>query len=242
MDLTLPENIPSSELGERRYSSGRKIYTSLPPIDEFLGGFSLSELVLVDSSDRFIFDLTHMVCVNSIHTLGEEVVWIEGGNSVDPYKMVNLCKRFRLGRRDVLDGVNIARAFTAYQMTSLVEEELEKEVERTRCGAVVISCFPDLFLNKEMWWSEAFNLMKQCFSTVQEVVRDHEVMALVTNYGLTKLLRKRSLRTLLYDGADRVLRMENRRKSIKLSLPGEGRSMLYHPVPHYQTTLEEFIG
>lgn len=241
MDFTLSENIPSSGLGEKSHFGGRKIYTSLPPIDEFIGGFHLSETVLVDSSDKFLFDLTHMVCVNSIHALDEEVVWIEGGNAVDPYKMVDLCKRFRMGRRRVLDGVNIARAFTAYQMTALIEDQLEKEVERTRCGAVIISCFPDLFLNKEMWWSESFNLMKQCFSTVQDIVNEHEVMALITNYGLTKLLRKRRLRTLLYDGADRVLRIENRKGNIRLSLPKEGRNMLYHPVPHYQTTLEEFI-
>jgi hypothetical protein len=48
------------------------------------------------------------------------------------------------------------------------------------------------------------------------------------------------MRSLVYGSADKVLRLENARSAIKVSLVNEGRSMLYHPVPHYQRTLDEF--
>jgi hypothetical protein len=54
------------------------------------------------------------------------------------------------------------------------------------------------------------------------------------------MLYKKSLRTVLYGSADEILRIENKRDALLLSLVKEGRTMLYHPVPYYQMTLDEF--
>jgi len=64
-----------------------------PPIDSFFPGFRSSQITLIDSSDRFLFDLTHLLCVSSINDLGDEVVWVDGGNSINPYEIASLCRR-----------------------------------------------------------------------------------------------------------------------------------------------------
>ena len=46
----------------------------------------------------------------------------------------------------------------------------------------------------------------------------------------------------MHDSVDSVLRIENRRKALRFSLVKEGRTMIYLPVPYYQTTLDEFMG
>jgi hypothetical protein len=223
-------------------SPERRVRTSIPSMDSFFPGFRSSQVSLVDSSDRFLFDLTHLLCVNSINDLGEEVVWVDGGNSINPYEIASLCRRFRLDMRETLDSVNIARAFTAYQMTSLIVDRLEREVERTRSGTVIVSCFIDLFHDKDMWWSESFQLIKRCLKELREMTQRHSLVTIITNHGLTKIGRRRSLAKLMDENMDSVLRIENRRRSLELSLVREERSMLYHPVPYYQTTLEEFLG
>jgi hypothetical protein len=218
----------------------KTLNTSIPAIDAFLRGFKSSQITLVDSSDWMLFDLTHTLCVNAINDLEGEVVWVDGGNSVNPYELAGLCKRFRMDIGETLDRINISRAFTAYQMVTLIVESLEKEVEHTGSELVIVSCFPDLFMDRDMWWSESFQLMKRCISKLQSLTRRHNTVTIVTNYGLTKMLYKKSLRTILYDSADKILRIENKEKHLLLNAVKEGCTMLYHPVPYYQMTLDEF--
>ena len=218
----------------------RVIDTSIPVIDAFVGGFRSSQITLIDSSDRMLFDLIHTLCVNAIHALEGEIVWVDGGNSINPYELAGLCKRFRMDKSETLDCINISRAFTAYQMVTLIVDALEKEVERTGSELVIVSCFPDLFLDRDMWWSESLQLMKRCMSALQSLTRRHNTVTILTNYGLTKMLYKESLRSALYGSADKVLRIENKKDALLLNLVKEGRSMLYHPVPCCQMTLDEF--
>jgi len=218
----------------------RVINTSIPVIDAFVGGFRSSEITFIDSSDRMLFDLIHTLCVNAIHSMEAEIVWVDGGNSINPYELAGLCKRFRMDMGETLDRVNISRAFTAYQMVTLIVDALEKEVEQTGSELVIVSCFPDLFLDRDMWWSESFQLMKRCISVLQSLTRRHNTVTILTNYGLTKMLYKKSLRSVLYGSADKIIRIENKEDALLLNLVKEGRSMLYHPVPYCQMTLDEF--
>ena len=199
-------------------------------------------MTLIDSSDRLLFDMVHLLSVNHVLNEGQEVVWIDGGNSINPYSLAGICKRFRVNSQEVLNSINVSRAFTAYQYVTLIEDMMEAEVRRTRAGMLVLSCFPDLFLDKDMWWSESLQLMKRCLATIEDVTKRYGLITLVTNFGLSKLLFKKSLRSLVYSSADKVLRIENARSSLRLTLVNDGRTMLYHPVPYYQRTLDEFLA
>ena len=104
------------------------VRTLIPVLDSFIGGLRPNHLTLIDSADRLMFDLTHMLCVNGVGVLNSDVVWIDGGNSVDPYEIGRVCRRFGRDRDEVLDSVRVARAFTAYQLVSLIDERLEDEL------------------------------------------------------------------------------------------------------------------
>ena len=220
----------------------RSIDTSITALDSFLEGFGSSEVTLIDSSDRLLFDMVHLLSVNHVLGEGREVVWVDGGNSINPYSLAGICKRLRVDSQEVLDSINVSRAFTAYQYVTLIEEMMEEEVRRTHAGMFVLSCFPDLFLDKDMWWSESQQLMRRCLTKVQDVTKRYGLITLVTNFGLSKLLYKKSLRSMMYSSADRVLRIENTRSALRLTLVNEGRQTLYHPVPYYQRTLDEFLA
>ena len=108
-------------------------------------------------------------------------------------------------------------------------------------GMVVISCLPDLFLDKEMRWPESYSLIRQCVETVLDLTRKRGLVTLMTNLGLMKILQRKSLKSLLYGAADDIVRIERAPRALRISLPNRQEWMLYHPLPRCQTTLEEFV-
>ena len=218
----------------------RALATSIPPIDGLLGVLKPGTITFIDSSDRLVFDLVNLYCFNAVVELGEEVLWIDGGNSVNPYELNAVCKRHRIDPEEVLHNITVSRAFTAYQMSTLIEDMLDPEVRRINTGLVVISCFPDLFQDKDMNWAESLQLMRRSMGKLRHLTEEHQLITVVTNYGLNKMLYKKGLKPLLYDGVDRVVRIEGKGPTVRISLPKEGEGMMYRPVSRNQTTLDEY--
>ena len=134
----------------------RVLLLAQPRLDELIGGFSSSEVALIDSGSGFVFDLTSVLCVQATTTFCEELIFVDGGNSIDPYGIANLCKRMGYNRQEVLSQINCARAFTAYQLVTLINDNLEDMVRNSRASTLIVSCFVDLFFDKDMAWQESF--------------------------------------------------------------------------------------
>lgn len=236
MEMTAIET--ASELPVELGLAEGRVRTLIPPIDAFLGGLRPGELSLVDSSDRLVFHLVNMICVSGVRE-GLRVAWVDGGNSANPYELTGICKRLRVRPEHALEEITVARAFTAYQMSSLVEDVLPQQLEEP--GVIVVSCFADLYQDADMPWSEAEVLMRRGFAKLKEMAAlGHTV--LVTNYGPEKLLAKRGLKDMAYGAADTLLKIEQRGPTARLLLPREGRGMHYRPTAPAQTTLDEFGG
>ncbi|HEX9907625.1 MAG TPA: hypothetical protein VGB78_04055, partial [Thermoplasmata archaeon] len=77
----------------------RVLRTSVLQIDELVGGFRSSEVSLLDSDNDYASTLLHLLCINAINQFDEDIVWIDGGNIVNPYAIGSLCKRMRIDKR-----------------------------------------------------------------------------------------------------------------------------------------------
>jgi RecA/RadA recombinase len=141
---------------------------------------------------------------------------------------------------EVLHNITVSRAFTAYQMSTLIEDMLDPEVDRIRTGLVVVSCFPDLFQDADMNWTESLQLMRRAMEKLRALTEERSLITIITNYGQAKPMSRKGLRSLLYDSADRVVRIDGKGVSVRITLPKEGEGMLYRPVARNQTTLDEF--
>jgi hypothetical protein len=241
MEYTYLETEEHSRIGlgasAARY---RSLVTSIPPVDALLRGLEPGTITLIDSSDRLVFELVNLFCFNAVNELHEEVLWIDGGNSVNPYELSAICKRYRVPPEEVLHNITVSRAFTAYQMSTLIEDMLDPEVDRIRTGLVVVSCFPDLFQDADMNWTESLQLMRRAMEKLRALTEERSLITIITNYGQAKPMSRKGLRSLLYDGADRVVRIDGKGVSVRITLPKEGEGMLYRPVVRNQTTLDEF--
>lgn len=219
----------------------RDVSSTLRPLDEFLGAFRSSSVSFIDSASKFLFDFVSLLCVQEIMRHDLPVVFLDGGNSIDPFVLANLAKRFGVDREHVLSQVHISRSFTAYQMSTLIGERLEDRIQESGAGMLVVSCFPALYLDEDLWWPEALELVRQGFSTVRELTERWNTITLVTNYKLSNMYRRSALRRLLYTEPDKVVRFENGVRCIRVVLPMEERWMSYVPVAHNQTTLTEYV-
>jgi hypothetical protein len=210
----------------------RILYLSSSRLDELIGGFSTSQMVLLDSSSRYVFDLTSMFCVLGVSAFNEEIIFVDGGNSIDPYGIANICKIRGCDKRHVLSQINCARAFTAYQLVAIINDRLENMIKVSRASTLIVSRFVDLFFDKDMPWQESFQLIKRCLKTLKRLTVKYNLITIITN----------GLRNLMYNTPDKLIRIEEKRKGLLVSMPKKDASIYYYPVPTYQTILDDFFS
>jgi hypothetical protein len=226
------------EMEELRATPPR-LYTGNRILDGFLGGFAPGRLAFLNSASPFVHDLVFTLTVRHVLHFDREAVFVDGGNSINPYALASLAKRFGSTRQEVLGRIRVARAFTVYQMTSLLLESLEEEV-RAGPGLLVLSRLPDLFLDEEVEYEEAYHLLRRGLRKVRELVREEELIGLMTNVGLSQLFRRRGVGHLLHQMADRTLRIRYVKGGLLLSLPEESRNLRFLPVRPDQAVLEDY--
>lgn len=227
------------EAPELRTIARPALTTSVPTLDRILGPFEAGKITLIDSGSDFVFHLTTLLCVRAVME-GREVVFLDGGNSVDPHGMVAVGKRAGLTREEILPRVHVARAFTCHQMTTLVLDMLDKKLEETGAGFAVFACLPEMFLDEDVERGEAHQLFQRSARALRRTVEERQVVGLVTNAGLAKLYRRRSIRRQLYESVDRVIRVTHRKGGVRIDRLDTGTSEWYAAVPPNQMTLDDF--
>jgi len=227
-------------LQEQAPPAKRTLQTSLSILDSIIGGFEAGKVSLVDSGSDFVFHMTSVLSVRHVFDTGGDVVFVDGGNSVDPYGMASLAKRFGMSRLVVLPKIHVARAFTAYQMATLILDVIEKKIEETGAGLLVLACLPELFLDEDVDYDEAHQLFMRSLKKIKEVTEKYDIVTLVTNAGLSKMNQRKRLRRALYESVDKVVRLQHHRRGLEIILPEKGIKELFRPVPPNQATIDDF--
>ena len=87
--------------------------------------------------------------------LGTNVVFVDGGNTFRLYDISTIAQSYDLDPGTVLEKIFISRAFTAYQLTSLVLERLQKAIDTYNSKLVILSNLAQLYLDKDVPKKEA---------------------------------------------------------------------------------------
>lgn len=237
--MALITEYPTLAVPEARTETRRVLTTSVPTLDRLLGSFEAGKVTLIDSGSDFVFHLTTLLCVRAVME-GGSVVFVDGGNSVDPHGMVALGKRAGLTREEILPKVHVARAFTCHQMTTLLLDMLDKKLEETGADLAVLACLPEMYLDEDVDGGEAHALFQRSLRAARQTIADRDVVGLVTNAGLSKLYRRRSIRRQLYESVDRVVRIAHGRNGVLITRSDVGTGEWYLPVSPNQRTLDDF--
>jgi hypothetical protein len=86
-----------------------------------LESFKPSTITLVEGPSRFVPDLLLYLCSHTAGRLQQDVVFVDGGNSFNPYTLRSISKVLQADIKTVMTKTHVARAFTEYQMNDLLE-------------------------------------------------------------------------------------------------------------------------
>ncbi|HJU13578.1 MAG TPA: hypothetical protein VJ792_03905 [Candidatus Nitrosotalea sp.] len=220
----LPESLEKKRLVPRqeisatfqRASAVPRLAIDVRKMDEILPFLSIGQKVLVTGrhSQKIIERLAVRAQMPPRHVgLGSHVVMVDGGNSSDPYLCTDFARQYGLDVNVVLSRIISSRAFTVYQLASLVTRELPDVVKRYGAKLVVISDMLSMFCDPYLDTAEAENLAKYMASSISGL-RECLVVS-----SISKPTRYDNI---IAESFDRVIRLDESDHFISVGM-GEGK-------------------
>jgi hypothetical protein len=141
----------------------------------------------------------------------------------------------------VLERIFVSRAFTAYQLTSLIMEKLEETVDSLGSRLVIISDVTGLFSDKDVPKREALEVFNQLTFFLPRFAEEKQVIFVATCLPQCDLRRNIFFRAALYGRANVVLSFRQSRYEKKLVLEKHPVSDLgFITFPYENSTLDQF--
>ena len=167
-----------------------RLSLNIEKVDELFPHFSLGDFAVLRGSSQ---SLINHLCVRAqlpcqLGGLGTNVVFVDGGNTFRLYDISTIAQSYDLDPRTVLERIFISRAFTAYQLTSLILEKLQKAIDTYDSKLVILSNLAQLYLDTDVPKKEAQEVFIQLTSYISNFAKKNQVIVLATssNYSWSK--------------------------------------------------------
>jgi len=114
--------------------------------------------------------------------LDSDVVFLDGGNSFDPYLISEHALKHEISPEEALARIHLSRAFTFHQVSSLISEKLPHALEQFNAKLIVVSdmtllyCDPDI---KDR--QEAIEIFRRNIRSLAALAEQKSVLILTTN-------------------------------------------------------------
>jgi hypothetical protein len=172
--------------------------------------------------------------------LNSNAIFIDGGNTFDPYLLVQYAEENQIDRDRALDLTLISRAFTCYQLTSLMTQTLPRAVHKREIKFIVVSDILELYHDPDLRYNRIIDLFRTALNSLVTIARTERAIVLATS------LDKMSPAQFLYairQRVDVVLRLEEQQGFTKFTLEKHpthsvGNIIAKHPTPR---VIEEFL-
>jgi len=166
--------------------------------------------------------LSEILCVRSqlLRTnegLPSSVVFIDGGNIFDPYFISETARKLDLNPEEILRKIWVSRAFTGYQLTVMITEDLPKILDRENSRLVVISDVTSLYCDPDIGTWEAKKTFNHVTLFLWKLVMERGV-TLVTTSLSSKVERKQSLEGYLLGRASIAAKVEASNPHVRITL------------------------
>jgi Rad51 len=200
------------------------VFSGLEELDRLLGGFKAGELTLVDGNSSHISDLPNQLCVNTYKMFRSETIYIDGGMCANPYWIARYARILELDQQDVLENVVVSRAFTVYQLSTLIQEMLEPMIQKRSPRTLIIGMLPALYLDPEISPREAQVLLSQDLQKIQALTTRYNLITVCTNLDVMPLTPSKGLGKTLYDSVNEIVRVKQFEHCTSLELVKQGKS------------------
>ena len=178
--------------------------------------------------------------------LDSPVIWLDGGNAFDIYRVVELSKKFGLRPEKVLKRIYLSRAFTCYQMSLLILEKLCGAIERFRSKILIISDLPYLYLKSDIQEREMLKAFMPVFEKLRTLRRIKDILIIITAHDHSFAKRFVPIRDFMISNADVFLETRQRMSATevraKSNASGRTRKIVFGAEVSGLVTLDRFDG
>ena len=154
-------------------------------IDSLFPGFMFGDFAVLHGSSA-VQSLLTSLCVRAqlpyqLGGLESNVLLVDGGNSFRLYDVSALAQTCELDPKEVLDRIFVSRAFTAYQLTSLVLDQLQISIEKYDSKLVILPNLAQLYLDNDVAKKEAQEVFLQLTSYLANFAKKNRVILVATH-------------------------------------------------------------
>ena len=175
----------------------RCLSLGLPTLDDVFPGFELGDFVVLQGNAAswmsFVLSVRAQL-TNESGGLNSSTVFVDGGNSFSPYEVAETARDYSLDCKAALERVYVSRAFTAYQISSLILEKLCSVLRKTKARLLIVSAITSLFLDRDIPKTEGRELFMKVCSKLSAIASERQAIV-VANY----LLEERSRQSVFFE-------------------------------------------
>ena len=216
------------------------VLSGIKELDDILGGFKSGEITFIDGDSKFISNIPNQVCVNTYRMLHSNVVYIDGGMCADPYRISDYARKMEVNQKEALEHVLISRAFTVYQLTTLIQERLETTINRYKPLTLIIGRFPILYLDSDVPTKEAQTLLRSNLHKIRELTTKYNLVTIFTNLEKKMLSNIRNVRSIICSGVDETVFMKQTELATCIELANAHKNNMIFNLGAGQMRLEDF--
>jgi hypothetical protein len=167
-----------AKLGSQTYNGATATFSKHAGYRRTLSRVRIRRFAVLYGSPSII-SFTSLLCVRAqlpvqLGGLGSDVVFVDGGNSFRLYQIAKLAQTHELGPKQVLDKIFISRAFTPYQLTTLLMQKLEGAIKQYNAKIVIISDITGLFSALQEY--EGQRVLSQIATYLSNFARENNII------------------------------------------------------------------
>ena len=219
----------------------------MPGVDDIFPGLAPGDFAVLYGS-RSVVSLTSLLCIRAqlpvqLGGLASNVVFIDGGNTFRLYNIARFAQLHYLNPKEALERIFISRAFTAYQLTSLIMEKLEEAVKVYNAKLVVISDVAGFFLDNDVPAEEAQKIYSQIVGYLSNFAKKCQIIIVATYLPCESGKRNTRFQEMTFSKASTVLCFAKTKYAREVALEKHPRYTLgVVKLPSQNLTLTDFMS
>jgi len=154
-------------------------------LDNVFPGFELGDFAVLNGNIASF--ASFILCVRSQFApeqggFSSSIFFVDGGNLFNPHLIAEVSRSYRLDPRSVLEKIHVSRAFTAYQLSSLILKKLHSTLKKYKARILVVSDITSLFLDRDMPATESRDLFTRVCSILSEITLKKQAVVIVSYF------------------------------------------------------------
>jgi len=216
------------------------VQSGIKELDKLIGGFKNGEITFVDGYSNLIPNIPNQICVNTYRMFHKDIIYIDGGICADPYKIAQYARKMEIDQKEVLGHIHISRAFTVYQLATLIQDMLEPVIKRYKPQTLIIGRFPILYLDSDIRSNEAQILLRSSLHKIRELTTKYGLITIFTNFDTRMLPNHRNARKIISQGVDEIILMKQNEMATAVELVNKQKNIMILHLSRGQLRLQDF--